>query len=151
MSESRPAESAVWLDRRCKVRWDRGAFRIGMMSNLGPKGNGHRTGRGFRHPVARCSRSLIDSVGVNPAAGFPGFHHRRCRGRTSAKLTAPALRREPELEPFLGFGEYFSLPDPRAWSEADYAAAEVKEEEEEEEAEAVAAAVAVAEVAAGFL
>ena len=63
-------------------------------------------------------------------------------------MTAPALWRESELEPFLGFGEYFFLPDPIAWTEVDYAAAKAKEEEEE--AEAAAAAAAVDEVAAEF-
>ena len=120
------------------------------MSNLGRKGNGRRTGRGFRHPVARCSRALIDSVGVSLAGGFPGFHHRRCLDRAFAKLTAPALWREPELEPFLGFGEYSFLPDPIVWTEVDYADAKAKEAEEEVEAEAAAAAAAVVEVAAEF-
>ena len=148
MSESRPAESAVWLDRRCKVRWDRGAFRIGMMSNLGPKGNGHRTGRSFRHPVVRRLRSLIDQAGVSLAVGFPGLRHRRCRGRAFVKLMALASRSEEALEPFSGFGEYSFLPGPGALLEADYAAAKSAEEEaEEEEAEVAAAAAVVDEVA----
>ena len=116
------------------------------MSNLGPKGNGHRTGRGFRHPEAR----LIDPVGVSPEVDSPGFHHRRCRDRAFATLLAPALWRELELEPFSGSGEYFSLPDPRAWLEVDCLVAEAKEEEEEE-AEAAAAAVALDEVVVEFL
>ena len=50
-------------------------------------------------------------------------------------MTAPALWRESELEPFLGFGEYFFLPDPIVWTEVDYADAKAKEAEEEVEAE----------------
>ena len=146
------AETALRLDRHCKARLGRGAFRIGMMSGLGPKGNGHRTGRNFRRPVARRFRSSIDLVGVSLAVDFPVFRRRRCRGRAFVKWMAPALREEEALEPFSGFGAYSFLPGQGALLEADYAAAKAAEEEtEEEEAEVAAAAAVVDEVAADFL
>ena len=103
------------LDRRCKVLPDRVVFRIDMMSSLGPKGNGHRTDRSLRRPVARSCRSLFDLIGVSLAVGSPRLRRRRHQGQTSAKLKGPASGEEAALEPFSDFGECFSLPGLGAW------------------------------------
>ena len=108
------AETALWLDRHCKARLGRGAFRIGMMSGSGPKGNGHRTDRRFRRPVARSCRSLFDLGGVSLAVGSPRFRRRRHQGRASAKSKALASG-EAALGPFSDFDECFSLPGLGAW------------------------------------
>ena len=115
MSESQQeVGTALRLDRRYKALPDREVFHTGTTPNSGPKGNGHRTDRRFRRPVARSCRSLFDLGGVSLAVGSPRFRRRRHQGRASAKSKALASG-EAALGPFSDFDECFSLPGLGAW------------------------------------